>query len=132
QLLHQKTMAERAGGGTAVMQLSGASADGTPFAVLFFSPGGLGVRSGQDGLRTVSFHPNRWNIPVEVVEQVVPIAVDVKELLVDSGGPGESRGGLGQRVVFRLLEGRCWMSGVLERTRYPASGVSGGLADLVC
>lgn len=127
RLIPDRVMADSAGGGSAVMQLNGTREDGSPFALLFFNPGGLGARANDDGIPTVSFPPNRWNIPVEVVENILPIAVLEKELLTDSGGPGKFRGGLGQRVVFRLLSGHCWLSGMLERTKYPARGFWGGL-----
>jgi N-methylhydantoinase B len=128
QLAPERMMAESAGPGSATMQLDGSLDDDRRYSLLFFNPGGLGARSTGDGLPTINFPPNRWNIPTEVVETVTPIVVLEKELLQDSGGAGQFRGGLGQRVTFLLNAQRpAWMAAMLERVAIPARGFSGGL-----
>jgi len=62
-------------------------------------------------------------------EQRTPILVECKELIPDSGGWGEHRGGLGQRVVLRKLEddGRPVLLNVLTHAvGFPVPGLLGG------
>jgi len=68
--------------------------------------GGLGAQSGKDGLSAVAFPYNLADTPSEVMElETSLIIVEERELLTDSGGPGAYRGGLGQRVTLRIVDG---------------------------
>jgi N-methylhydantoinase B len=60
-------------------------------------------------------------------EMAVPVLMERKELVADSGGAGRFRGGLGQRAVLRNL-GKSPMRVYLasERVRHPCFGVVGG------
>lgn len=65
------------------------------------------------------------NLPVEMEESKNPTIIERYELIQDSGGPGQFRGGLGVRRDYRvLLDGRS--ISVLERCNSPAKGVLGG------
>jgi N-methylhydantoinase B/oxoprolinase/acetone carboxylase alpha subunit len=70
-----------------------------------FCAGGMGASAGADGISTIMCPALAANVPVELFEVAVPLLVQEKEFLVDSGGPGRWRGGLGQRVSYRLLPG---------------------------
>lgn len=65
--------------------------------------GGQGGSQHGDGHAALMYPTSAGNVPVEMFEQRTPILVERKELLPDSGGPGQYRGGLGQRTVFRKL-----------------------------
>ena len=39
---------------------------------------------------------------MEIFESDTPLIVERRELLIDSGGPGKQRGGLGRREIFRV------------------------------
>jgi N-methylhydantoinase B len=66
--------------------------------------GGMGGREGHDGMDAVQINTNNIpNLPTEVLESEYPIRVERYELVPDSGGAGEFRGGLGTRKDFRLL-----------------------------
>jgi 5-oxoprolinase (ATP-hydrolysing)/N-methylhydantoinase A len=69
---------------------------------MMFGGGQGGSRHG-DGHAALMYPTSAGNVPVEMFEQRTPILVERKELLPDSGGPGQHRGGLGQRTVFRKL-----------------------------
>jgi 5-oxoprolinase (ATP-hydrolysing)/N-methylhydantoinase A len=69
---------------------------------MMFGGGQGGSRHG-DGNAALMYPTSAGNVPVEMFEQRTPILVERKELLPDSGGPGQYRGGLGQRTVFRKL-----------------------------
>lgn len=79
--------------------------DGREFATLNCANGGVGARQGHDGISTLAFPFNIANTPVEVLESEVPVLCTEKKLWVDSAGPGEFRGGLGQVFALKILEG---------------------------
>ena len=89
----------------AAMYLSGQRQDGRNFLGLIAHLGGFGGRADSDGPHCLGFPYNVANIPIEVTEADAPIVYTAKELMPDSGGPGESRGGLGQRVRFHVAKG---------------------------
>ncbi|WP_167133058.1 hydantoinase B/oxoprolinase family protein [Paramicrobacterium chengjingii] len=65
--------------------------------------GGSGARSTKDGLDGVQVHmTNTSNLPVESLETEYPLMVEAYELIDDSGGTGEFRGGLGIRRRVRV------------------------------
>lgn len=105
----------------------GQRADGSQYGSVQNFHGGQGGRSDSDGLDTLSFPSNCKVTAIEMFELVVPVLIECKELIPDSGGPGKFRGGLGQRAVLQNL-GDNPMSVYLasERTQFPCFGVVGG------
>jgi N-methylhydantoinase B len=66
-------------------------------------------------------------MPVEVIEANAPIVVWRKELLADSGGTGERRGGLGQLVEVGARGDEPFeVLAMFERVERPARGRDGG------
>ena len=61
--------------------LNGADDNGKPYVFTFFSSGGMGARAGKDGLDATAFPSNVANVPVEVMEQSVPMLVTRRELI---------------------------------------------------
>jgi N-methylhydantoinase B len=106
----------------------GTGLDGRPYAQTVFLTGGSGARAGKDGLTTTGFPSGVGSMPVEVIESLAPLVVHRKEIRCDSGGPGRQRGGLGQVLELSSRSDRPWsLSAMLDRTRFPAPGVEGGL-----
>lgn len=105
----------------------GQRADGTQYGSVQNFHGGQGGRSDSDGLDTLSFPSNCRVTAIEMFELVVPVLIECKELIPDSGGAGKYRGGLGQRAILRNL-GETPMSIYFasERTQIPCFGVAGG------
>lgn len=68
-----------------------------------FQGGGQGAGASGDGKSALLFPTSAGNTAVEMFEVRTPLLVEAKEFIVDSGGPGQSRGGLGQRVRVRKL-----------------------------
>ena len=92
-----------------------------------FMLGGTGARPTKDGLNTTGFPSGVGGVPTEVFETQTPLLQNHRELKSDSGGPGEFRGGLGQNIsVSSLGEGQWSVSGMVDRTKYPANGLQGG------
>jgi N-methylhydantoinase B len=135
QALPGKVQAESAG---AIWILSLFSAHGrvpaeetkvaTPFGVISIGLGGIGGRPGQDGLSTMAFPSGVGSIPVEITEGQCPLWFREKQFLKGSGGEGEYRGGLGQRIEIRNREDAAFVisAATFDRIRHPAQGRNGG------
>lgn len=89
--------------------------------------GGNGARYNKDGLDGVHVHmTNTSNLPVEALEGEYPITLMRYELVDDSGGAGEFRGGMGLRRVYRV-EDSCRVAASGSRMRSEPWGLDGGL-----
>ncbi|MFC9983085.1 hydantoinase B/oxoprolinase family protein [Microbacterium keratanolyticum] len=76
---------------------------GRDFVYLETIGGGSGARFNKDGLDGVQVHmTNTSNLPVESLESEYPLMVEAYELIEDSGGTGEHRGGMGIRRKIRV------------------------------
>jgi 5-oxoprolinase (ATP-hydrolysing)/N-methylhydantoinase A len=69
-----------------------------------FMGGGQGASSHGDGISGLLWPTSAANTSIELLEQRVPVIVEEKTYIADSGGPGRHRGGLGQRVTLRKRE----------------------------
>lgn len=78
----------------------GTDSDGQAFRSHFLPNGGKGACLGEDGLPTIAFPYNGTATPVEILENTAPLLLLRKELISDSGGPGQFRGGLGQAIAM--------------------------------
>jgi 5-oxoprolinase (ATP-hydrolysing)/N-methylhydantoinase A len=83
----------------------GVDVDGRLFNVPFFSGGGQGASHGRDGLPGYIFPSTSSGMSVELFELKSAGFVRSKRLLADSGGAGQFRGGLGQRIEITKLPG---------------------------
>jgi len=109
------------------LTVGGRTADGRNFAGNFHNTGGQGASMHRDGIACVRFPSNVCNTPAEMLENAVPLMLIEKSLRVDSGGPGKSRGGLGQKVIYRSLsDGPMTISLIADRTTEGALGLLGG------
>jgi N-methylhydantoinase B len=97
--------------------------------------GGMGGRPGSDGLGAISFPYNVRNVSVEWSETETPVLFLRRELIMDSGGAGRWRGGLGEELAMTVEKtaavapsGILTLSGSAGRTRFAAQGVAGGSA----
>jgi len=99
-----------------------------PFAIELVFNGGTGARPGLDGLSATAFPSGVWGSQVEMTEAVAPVLIHQRELRVDSGGAGQHRGGLGQRIVVSSSVDQDFMLFLsVERIANPAEGRFGGL-----
>jgi len=107
--------------------LRGVDTRGRRFAQVLFPNGGMGARSHADGLSATGFPTNAGGGSVEVMESVSPLVFWRRELLPDSGGPGERRGGLGQLIELETIAPQPLdVSFQFDRIENPAQGVFGG------
>ena len=119
-------------GGTLVtFSLSEIGPDGASRVVEAIEPlrCGMGAVNGRDGVdaRDNSLN-NMRNHPLELVEATSSIRILEYDVRPDSGGPGKWRGGVGQTITAEVLcDGGIILARGLDRMRFPAWGVEGGL-----
>lgn len=109
----------------------GRETDGSTFNDHLFQGGGQGASAQSDGKSVLLFPTSAANTSVEMFERRVPLLVEDKALISDSGGPGRHRGGLGQKVRVRKLyeDGETVLVGVHPQGMLvDTPGLFGGLA----
>ena len=90
--------------------------------------GGNGAYREDDGASAwgnIDFGNVRTIQSAEALENGMPLLVERSELRMDSGGEGETRGGLGLRRALRLREGEARYSVLSDRAVIPPFGVGG-------
>jgi N-methylhydantoinase B len=88
--------------------------------------GGYGARSSSDGPDAVQSHgQNTENAPVEETESNYPVRITRYELVPDSEGPGEFRGGLGLRRDYMFPE-EVTFTILADRDKFGPRGLFGG------
>ncbi|HEU4344995.1 MAG TPA: hydantoinase B/oxoprolinase family protein [Candidatus Binatia bacterium] len=118
------------GSGSAALVLGGRDADSRRAYVHYeiFS-GGTGARSGKDGVSATAFHlSNCKTAPVEIIESEFPTRLERFEMLVDSGGAGQWRGGLGFVRDYRILADEVRFSMRTDKHSIEPWGSDGGMA----
>ena len=111
-----------------LINVQGQTRDGRGVSSIFFASGGFGALAGQDGAATTPSPSNMTGSSIEVWENLTGMFIESKALLTDSGGPGEFRGGLGQRIEFINDSGHDIAIACLAgRTEFAPQGVRGGL-----
>ena len=88
--------------------------------------GGAGARAGKDGASGITVNQSNAEIaPVEIIESEFPTRLTRFELIVDSGGAGEFRGGLGiRREYLNLADARFSIRSM--KHLIPPNGCAGG------
>lgn len=102
------------------------SATGKPWIMYDLLLAGYGGRADKDGVEAMSPVMNCANVPVEVHETNNPVRVHRLELLADTGGAGEFRGGCGLRKDVELLCEDATLSLLGERHTHQPYGLFGG------
>lgn len=122
-----KVLAESSG---ALWTMSLTGTGQQPFSSLNVALGGMGARPGEDGLSTTAFPSGVGSVPVEIAETAAPVIYHSKEFAPDSGGPGQYRGGLGQRIEIGAVEDEplALSAAAFERLKVGPAGREGGLA----
>lgn len=89
--------------------------------------GGYGGRSGLDGPDAVQTHgQNTENAPVEEIEINYPVRIVRYELVEDSEGAGQFRGGLGLRRDYQFVDHQASFTILADRDRWGPWGLFGG------
>jgi len=110
-----------------LVNFQGRRPDGRGVSSIFFASGGFGALKGLDGANAVPSPSNMTGTPIEVWENLTATTIVKKRLLIDSGGPGRWRGGLGQETIIRNdSNDLCTVSTLAGRTEFPPLGIAGG------
>ena len=98
------------------------------FEIITFNSGGTGARPGSDGLNATAFPSGVRTMPVEATENVAPIVIWRKELKPESGGPGRTRGGMGQIMEIATKGDLAFsVNASFDRIAHAPKGREGGL-----
>ncbi|MGE5536987.1 MAG: hydantoinase B/oxoprolinase family protein [Gemmatimonas sp.] len=85
-----------------------------------------GAGPGHDGASATATHLSNLHItPIEILESEFPCRVTRFEMVPDSGGAGEYRGGLAFRREYVLLEDATVIRRY-DRAKFPPNGIAGG------
>jgi N-methylhydantoinase B len=88
----------------------------------------MGGRAVSDGVNGVSAHSVNLSVtPIEILETQYPLLVRRFELIPDSAGAGEFRGGLSYRREYEV-HAPVLVNRRADRNRFPSTGVQGGKA----
>lgn len=111
------------------MRAYGQYDNGEHFAASMLLGGGMGALMGLDGNSTCIFPSDAGNVSVEMFENRCPVVAQCREFVVRSGGDGQCRGGLGQRLVFEIdsrFPGTVKLSFSSRNIICPPNGLKGG------
>ena len=109
------------------LSLAGYREDGRRWVMFSFFGGGHGGHPKGDGLSHGNAPISTATIPpLEILEAAYPVMFRQWALRADSGGAGESRGGLGAIYEIELLEKSAEGFIFGERAKHPPPGVLGG------
>jgi N-methylhydantoinase B len=127
QAIPGQVVAESGSAPTLRSVYSGLDRKNNRFSQVFFAAGGMGASAGQDGHHCTSFPTNTGSGSIEAFEAIAPLIVRRKEFLVNSGGIGKFRGGLGQEVEIEVTSSEALRLSLLsDRQKYPPRGLLGG------
>ena len=109
------------------LNCQGMHRDGRRISTLYYAAGGFGALQNRDGAATTPGPTNMTVVPVEIWESLTSMTIERKRLLVDSGGAGANRGGLGQEIILRNDTGHPMTVFTMSyRTQFPSRGLLGG------
>lgn len=111
------------------LSLAGHRRNGQRWVMFSFFGGGHGAHAADDGLNHGNAPISTATIPpLEILEAAYPVKFKQWALREDSGGAGETRGGLGAVYEIELLEEHADVFLFGERGKFPPPGIVGGKA----
>lgn len=126
QVMPDRVLAEGAGA-VWTIQIQGKRSNGETFTSSMFNySGGMGARKTKTGPSATAYPTGVGAVPIEILEAVIPIVFDQKELRVGSGGAGRERGGDGQIIKFHMRTPHPWLlNAVPSRLENGPEGLDG-------
>ena len=114
-------------GGVGGNSIAGRRLDGTSFVQYELVGSAYGAGATHDGASAIDvLLSNGRTAPIEVLESEYPSRVERFELIPDSGGPGEFRGGLAPRRIYHMLTADAQWTLRGGRHQVPAYALDGG------
>ncbi len=126
QFKPDRAAANAASSGALMIQWTGGGRPGQADLQYEIIGSAYGAGAGNDGASAVATHLSNLHItPIEIIEAEFPCRVRRFDLMADSGGAGEYRGGLGLRREYELLQDAVVVRRY-DRARFPPRGLDGG------
>jgi N-methylhydantoinase B len=126
QAVPERVIAAAEGGNTFVT-IGGYDPETGPYVhcdIVFGAWGGSRFRGDGDAMPLIP--ANCTNIPIEVIEATYPLFCEQYGFVADTGGAGESRGGLSLVRDFRLLRGEAILQVRSDRRKFLPWALEGG------
>ena len=114
-------------GGNTGITIGGTDAERKPYIYVDFLSGAWGGRPTRDGLDgNTNMFANMASFSVEVIEADNPLEVLDYEMVPDTGGPGQFRGGVSLRRTWRMLADEGILQVRADRCTHRPYGLQGG------
>jgi N-methylhydantoinase B len=124
----KRAVAHSGASGAMAISWKGGGRPGQPTLQYEILGSAYGGGNGNDGASAVAPHLSNLHItPIEILESEFPCRITAFEMVQDSGGAGEFRGGLAFRRKYELLQDASVVRRY-DRARFPPGGVAGGKA----
>jgi N-methylhydantoinase B len=122
----ERAVANAGSSGALLISWKGGGRPGQPAMQYEILGSAYGGGKGNDGASALATHLSNLHItPIEIIESEYPCRISGFELVRDSGGAGEFRGGLAFRRTYELLQDATVVRRY-DRARFPPGGVAGG------
>jgi N-methylhydantoinase B len=122
----ERAVANAGSSGALLISWKGGGRPGQPSMQYEILGSAYGGGNGNDGASALATHLSNLHItPIEILESEFPCRITAFDLVADSGGAGEFRGGLAFRRTYELLQDATVVRRY-DRAKFPPSGVAGG------
>ena len=122
----ERAVANAGSSGALLISWKGGGRPGQPSMQYEILGSAYGGGHGNDGASALATHLSNLHItPIEILETEFPCRVLEFDLVRDSGGAGEYRGGLAFRRIYQLLQDATVVRRY-DRAKFPPNGIAGG------
>jgi N-methylhydantoinase B len=122
----ERAVANAGSSGALLISWQGGGRPGQPSLQYEILGSAYGGGKGNDGASALATHLSNLHItPIEILESEFPCRITSFDLVEDSGGAGEFRGGLAFRRTYELLQDATVVRRY-DRAKFPPNGVAGG------
>ncbi len=122
----ERAVANAGSSGALLLSWKGGGRPGQPSMQYEILGSAYGGGNGNDGASALATHLSNLHItPIEILESEFPCRIVAFDLVPDSGGAGEFRGGLAFRRTYELLQDATVVRRY-DRAKFPPSGIAGG------
>jgi N-methylhydantoinase B len=122
----ERAVANAGSSGALLISWKGGGRPGQPNMQYEILGSAYGGGHGNDGASALATHLSNLHItPIEILESEFPCRITAFDLVADSGGAGEFRGGLAFRRTYELLQDATVVRRY-DRAKFPPNGVAGG------
>ena len=122
----ERAVANAGSSGALLISWKGGGRPGQPSMQYEILGSAYGGGNGNDGASALATHLSNLHItPIEILESEFPCRITAFDLVADSGGAGEFRGGLAFRRSYELLQDATVVRRY-DRAKFPPNGVAGG------